>query len=349
VEDDLERGFWRRYARAAHTLDFAIVLINLVYAAATFSTGPNRVVLAALNASALVGITVAIVVVPEQKIANSPRRDLIFGFWCLSGPLLVAFGAYLDGGTTSPLAWLFPLSVMFTSAVHRPQIVVMAAFASLAAYFAVASASDDLAQRPALVLVHCGYLVALGYAGTVTAHFRSVDHDARVALTQRLSLLADRDGLTGLLNHRAFYDHLGRELAQAARSGEPVAVLLIDADHFKSVNDRHGHLVGDDVLKAVAGAIVAQTRAGDLCARIGGEEFCIALPRTDRDRALDVAERIRTAVEAIGEPAAVTVSIGVGMSHRPRDGVTALIEQADAALYAAKHNGRNRVCEPAAA
>jgi diguanylate cyclase (GGDEF)-like protein len=349
VEEDLERGFWRRYARAAHTLDFAIVLVNTAYVTATFSTGPNRGALLAINLAGLVGIVAAIVMVPEEKVANSPNRDLIFGVWCLAGPLLVAAAAYLDGGTSSPLAWLFPLSVMFTSAVHRPPIVVMAALASLASYFAVASARGDLTSRPALVFVQGGYLVALGYAGTLTAHFRWTDHDARVALNERLSSLADRDGLTGLLNHRAFYDHLGREIAQAARQDEPVAVLLIDADHFKSVNDRHGHLVGDDVLKAVAGVIVAETRAGDLCGRIGGEEFCVALPGASRDRALEIAERVRTAVEAITEPAAVTVSIGVGTAHRARNRVTALIEQADAALYTAKHNGRNCVRERAVA
>jgi diguanylate cyclase (GGDEF)-like protein len=349
VEEDLDRAFWQRHARAAHSLDLVIVVINTAYILATFTTGPHRPLLLTINLCGFAGIVSAIAMVPEQRIATSAHRDLIFGMWCVSGSLLITVAAWLDGGTNSPLAWLFPLSVMFTASVHRPRLVLWSAGTGLCGYLAVAIAHGAFESHPAMMFVQAGYLTALAYAAAVTAHFRWTDYDARVELTERLSSQADRDGLTGLLNHRAFHEHLEREVAQSERADSSLAVLLVDADHFKSVNDEHGHLVGDEVLKALASVLVRETRAGDLCARIGGEEFCVALPHTTRREALDVAERIRAAVATMGAPAAVTVSIGVRVAHPNAETVTALIEQADAALYEAKDRGRNRVCERAAA
>jgi diguanylate cyclase (GGDEF)-like protein len=352
VEEELDAGFWRRYARAAHTLNLVIVAIDLCYALATYSTGPNRLALVLINVAAFGGIVSAIAMVPEAKIAASPHRDVIFGSWCVAGPVLVAVAASLDGGVASPLAWLFPLAVMFTATVHRPPIVVLSAVASLTSYIVVGGVHGSLTAHPAMVAVQSGYLIALAYAGALTAHYRWTDYDTMVGITQWLSSLADRDGLTGLLNHRAFHEQLTREVAQAERDDEPLAVLVIDADHFKRVNDDHGHLVGDEVLKALAQAIVTETRAGDLCARVGGEEFCVALPRATRAEAHDVAERVRAAVAALDVAAPITVSIGVGVASGREGGATlptAVLQRADAALYEAKRNGRNQVCELAAA
>jgi diguanylate cyclase (GGDEF)-like protein len=349
VEEDLDGGLWRRYARHAHSLNLIVVVIDLVYFAATFSSGPNRLALVLISLAGLGGTISAFVSLPEERIAVSPHRALIFASWCISGSLLITVACWLDGGIGSPIAWLFPLSVMFTATVHRPSNVLMSAAAGLAGYLTVAGVHGTFTSHPATVVVCAAYLVALGYASAMTAHFRWLDHDARVALTERLSLLADHDGLTGLLNHRAFYEHLARELAQSARDGQPLAVLLIDADHFKAVNDEHGHLAGDEVLKALGQVIVAETRAGDLCARIGGEEFCIALPHATLDEALEVAERVRAAAAAMPAPASITVSVGVGVAAVNSGTLTALLEQADAALYKAKRTGRNRVCEPVAA
>jgi diguanylate cyclase (GGDEF)-like protein len=351
VEEGLDADFWRRYARAAHALNLVIVVIDLGYAAATWSTGPNRLALVLLNLAALGGVVSAIAMVPEAKIAASPHRNVIFGAWCVAGPLLVAVAASLDGGITSPLSWLFPLAVMFTAAVHRPPIVILSAAASLASYIVVAGIHGSLGARPATVVVQSGYLVALASAGALTAHYRWSDFDTQVEITRWFSSLADHDSLTGLLNHRAFHEQLAREVAQAARDGEPLAVLVVDADHFKKVNDEHGHLVGDEVLKALAATIVAETRAGDLCARVGGEEFCVALPRATRAEAHEVAERVRLAVAALDVVTPITVSIGVGVAHGTTDAPvsTAVLARADAALYEAKRNGRNQVCELAAA
>lgn len=157
------------------------------------------------------------------------------------------------------------------------------------------------------------------------------------------------DGLTGAQTKRYLVEALERELQHSQRSGTPVAVLMLDLDKFKSINDTHGHLAGDAVLVEFARRIRETLRSGDLLARYGGEEFTVLLARTDRDGALQTAERIRSAIAE--EPVAfegitipVTVSIGVAMAT-PFSAETTdnLLAEADERLYQAKRTGRNRV------
>ena len=158
------------------------------------------------------------------------------------------------------------------------------------------------------------------------------------------------DGLTGVFNRRHLDESLLREVRRSGRTGLPVALLLVDIDHFKSVNDRFGHLAGDECLRLVAAALrQSAARASDLVARYGGEEFALVLPGLAAGQALDVAERVRAAVEAIvfthgGQRVPVTVSVGVVAEVTPPSlGVDDLVARADAALYRAKETGRNRV------
>jgi len=162
---------------------------------------------------------------------------------------------------------------------------------------------------------------------------------------------ADHDHLTGAPTRRAFFEVAGRELARARRQAGSVGLLLIDADHFKRINDTHGHGVGDQVLRDLVQRIMGVIRKNDYCARLGGEEFAVLLPDTDLDAALVAAERLRAALDRSAEGAAAevpyTVSIGLAMLE-PGEDFDSLMLRADAALYAAKEAGRNRVvCAPA--
>lgn len=166
-----------------------------------------------------------------------------------------------------------------------------------------------------------------------------------------LERLAACDGLTGIANRRSFDEKLSQEWLRARRDKTPIALLMLDVDHFKLFNDYYGHQVGDDCLRHIAECLTAIVfRPGDLVARYGGEEFAIVLPAIDMDGAQRVAQRVRKAARRLAIPHAasgfglVTLSIGVSwgmpnqdVSHR------ALIQAADHALYQAKHDGRDRV------
>ncbi len=196
----------------------------------------------------------------------------------------------------------------------------------------------------AVTLLSCIAIVAL------TALFRR-ELLRRARAESALVHLAAADGLTGIANRRRFDAVLEREWQRATRTDQPLALLMIDVDHFKAFNDKHGHGLGDDLLIAIAATLTATARRpADLVARYGGEEFSVILPDTDLTGAAEIAERIRAAVEVtvVATPGdrllRATVSIGVavripGLGGTPAD----LLRAADTALYAAKGSGRNVV------
>jgi diguanylate cyclase (GGDEF)-like protein len=160
-----------------------------------------------------------------------------------------------------------------------------------------------------------------------------------------LEQLAITDGLTKIHNHRFFQDQLGREIKRSDRTSAPLALVLVDIDDFKALNDRYGHSAGDGVLERLAALLVGETRDQDLVARYGGEEFAVLAPGTDRAGALALAEKLRiTASESFfdvaGSRIAITVSVGVAVYHGDRE---AFFHEADRALYAAKGAGKDCV------
>jgi diguanylate cyclase (GGDEF)-like protein len=167
-------------------------------------------------------------------------------------------------------------------------------------------------------------------------------------LQRELHLLARLDPLTGVNNRLALTEAAGRLMRGAARRGKPVGVLLLDADHFKGVNDRFGHAVGDKALRELVSNIRAKLRANDVIGRIGGEEFVVLVPDTTLQDALALAERIRATVECTpllvdGQTLQLTTSIGATVAALDEGDFAAVLRRADAALYAAKRAGRNQV------
>jgi diguanylate cyclase (GGDEF)-like protein/PAS domain S-box-containing protein len=159
--------------------------------------------------------------------------------------------------------------------------------------------------------------------------------------------LATTDALTGALNRRRLFEVAAEELERATRYERPLALAMLDIDHFKHVNDRFGHLVGDQALKLVVEAVRSVLRRQDYVCRFGGEELAVLLPETRLDSAQQVIERMRKAVQSIGllhEGTAVPLTLSAGVvEHRPGEGFTRLLRRADEALYEAKSTGRNRV------
>lgn len=162
----------------------------------------------------------------------------------------------------------------------------------------------------------------------------------RARMIRKLRELSVTDELTGLANRRRLTQLLDEEVRRSARTGHMFAVLMIDLDHFKLVNDRFGHQTGDRVLKQCATALRQSVRTTDLVGRYGGEEFCVVLPETSAAGAHRVAEKLREAVGVLPDPVP-TISVGLAL-WEPRSSVDDLLRRADQALYKAKEAGRNR-------
>lgn len=161
--------------------------------------------------------------------------------------------------------------------------------------------------------------------------------------------LATHDPLTELCNRRHFIELADKEIPRALRHARPLALCIVDVDLFKPVNDRHGHIEGDEVLRRIGRVLRQHARHDDVAARIGGEEFAVLLPECTLETACQWAERLREAVAQTpfapgGQPCRITVSIGVAALAAERASRPALMAAADAALYRAKDGGRNRVC-----
>jgi len=290
-------------------------------------------------------------------LANRRGRSTL-GMWLLTVEVIAhAVLAVLTLGWASGFQYyLIPLIpfVMFNDRLARRTVAWISAgvFAALIALRAVApdvAAAGDVAGPLAVVLRYANLAIPLLALALVSFYFRTASTSAE----RRMESMALTDPLTGLLNRRSMEQRL-REAAHAfARSGRPFSVVMADVDHFKRVNDVHGHAAGDRVLRSVAALFGEGLRGHDAVARWGGEEFLVLLPETEAAAASEVAERLRAAAEAglataagIGGGAGerVTMTFGVAVFERGMRVVDCL-NRADEALYAGKERGRNRVVQ----
>ena len=207
-----------------------------------------------------------------------------------------------------------------------------------------------LASWQAFTAIVAGSLVlalALLAATTIYA-LRSASRTFMLQL--ELERLAQTDSLTGLANRRYFLEQSEREVSRTARYGGAIGVLMLDIDHFKEINDTYGHGVGDAVLKHLAELFKLELRDLDIVGRLGGEEFAIALPQTDSEQSMEVAERLLKSVRETkislqrAFPLKMTISIGIACQTGAGNDIKTLLRQADQALYEAKRNGRDRAC-----
>lgn len=268
-------------------------------------------------------------VMPAQLVLLNGEQPLQQLYAAGARPLLGAPTAahrfLLEGQASTPA------SVACLPLVHRGAFIGSLNLLSRdSARFAAGSSTDFLERLAALVAVCLDSALA----------------------TERLKLAGLTDGLTGVHNRRYFESRCLEEVQAARRSKLPLVCLLLDVDHFKRINDSHGHPAGDVVLRYVARLIRAQLRGSDVVARYGGEEFVVLLPATPPTAALDTAERIRRVIAAqtmpvqLAEPLRITVSLGLATLAAGEDPVAqaaSLVKRADQALYAAKQGGRNRV------
>lgn len=205
-----------------------------------------------------------------------------------------------------------------------------------------------------LVVINANFFLGFMCLISGVLAYLNEKRDRRVFhLEQDLEFLANIDSLSGAFNRRHFEEAAGEEIVRAQRLNHALSLLMMDADHFKRINDAYGHAVGDATIRAIANASRMVFRSSDLLARMGGEEFAVLLPEADLEAARLAAERLQTALRLVAIPTdgaknltqnvvTLTLSIGVA-SLQPDDNLDSLLQRADAALYDAKNQGRNRV------
>ena len=277
----------------------------------------------------------AALTVPAVMDAATPVR---------AGVMSAAMAALLLPATAMALrrGWRGELSFRVVALMLLLASVALWLRVAYAAWWASAgegSAGDAAFWSSAIFMLAFMAVLAAGF-GFVLAGFER--------MASQMRELASIDGLTGAVNHNTAVSLLAHSLERGRREGQPVSFVMLDLDHFKRVNDRHGHVVGDAVLRAVAACARARLRGSDVLGRLGGEEFGLVLPATGVVGARHLAEQVRLAVEALelkgdgGHALRVTLSSGVAEAAR-EDTPETLMHLADKALYQAKQKGRNRV------
>jgi len=280
---------------------------------------------------------IAGVAVPMQLIANDAGIAILFGGLVLgillAGVTIIAFQLQPPAGS-------------------RARGMVITSFAVAAAVLAMKAIGAVFVADPLSMLLRPSGFAAVGaltvFAAAIasTIAFLLLQKERAESEAQRLATI---DPLTGAYNRRTFHEIAEREMARARRGGQPLSIVMLDIDHFRAVNDKHGHKVGDEVLAKFADVVRSALRKEDMVVRYGGEEFVVLLPEVPGPGAVVVAGRIRRAVaaasiEAGGQSFPITVSLGVAarLDEGP-ESIDELLERADNALQLAKERGRNRV------
>ena len=283
-------------------------------------------------------------------IPTNDLRGHLFTSSIIFGSQFLMLSAVLYGDRTSRTGYAWRL--LFISTTIMLPIMVLRGLAAHFGHIEFAGVRSPFMPNPIQLAAYISVMgtITLGSLGFILMTKERADRE--------IQHLALTDPLTRTLNRRAFMDQAAQELSFSRRHELPLALIMLDVDHFKRINDRYGHLVGDDVLIELTRLLTSRLRKQDVFGRYGGEEFCILLPGTDGAGALAVAESLRLAVESAVFAAAcggVSVTISLGASTfsdaemDPESSLTRLFGDADAALYQAKRGGRNRtsVSQPA--
>ncbi|MBM7804761.1 diguanylate cyclase (GGDEF)-like protein [Geodermatophilus bullaregiensis] len=336
AQDEERVTFWRRHTIGGVVL--CVVLPAIVALRTWISPDvPNTEWILPIAAAVAIPAPL-LLLVPVERLVRHPRGRLFYDTWEAAGIALVIVLCLLDGGTSSPYV-LFLFVLLAHAALAYPPIGVGLAGTTIVAGYLTMGLVDGSLRPSDLFVGVLALTVATGTCAFASAnHVRAYERTA--AYAQEIATLARRDGLTGTLNHRAFHERLQAEVRRAA-ADNPVSLLIVDVDSFKTVNDTFGHPAGDGVLQMVGASLTGLTRPGDSAGRLGGDEFALLLPGTALPEATAVAERLRERVRTTAADFGATVSVGVATATSPD--VTALHAAADAAAYRAKRGGRDRV------
>jgi diguanylate cyclase (GGDEF)-like protein len=294
-------------------------------------------------------------------MARSGRQPpvLVFIFVSL---VLIDLMYFTNGASTGVMVWIFPVVLVFSIMLLRgwPRFLLVLLYTVNLPFLFLTEAFepewvipypsdwarllDQLISVP-LVTLMTGFLVLAMTRALDDERRRSAAQESRLEdLVRETGHLALTDGLTGLLNQRALRERLRGEMAAAVRHGHPLSLIIIDLDHFKSINDRFGHQAGDEAICRAASCIKDSLRLEDIVGRYGGEEFMVILPHIDAEGAFALAEKIRQNIQSAECKGPTPFTLSAGAAERQDESEEeSLFRRADRALYRAKHLGRNRV------
>jgi diguanylate cyclase (GGDEF)-like protein len=299
-----------------------------------------------VGVATLIGTTMLVATwLQEQMVRRGHYRSWMPVVHMNVALTLLTIWVGFSGGVHSPFIWIFALVCAMYGMLQGLRWALITA--TLSCLYLLAGA--ELAVGWGLYLRDAGGdpVPARSFLASYAAMFYLAAVVSALGRQQlrEISRLAYTDGLTGLGNRRALKQALERDLARSARMGRPVGVLLIELDGFKEVNDRLGHLQGDEILRRVGVALRVTCRGTDSLIRFGGDEFVVVLPDSRTDEAMIAAERIRIAITAIDLPDRIPLTASIGLSTYPDDALTApeLLDAADRAMYQVKARGGNRI------
>ena len=339
---------------AALLMVFCLVVMNSVAAAGLASTSEVRV-WTACSVLGLIAVYAAIRSGWSRRFKDPALTlaQILYAITCCVAAFVIAGPAR---GVTLPILAIILMFGIFGLTTRQMLGVLVYSLVAFGVASGVVAARDEPDYPPVVAAAYVGMVVVVLLSSTFLTtrvqstreHLRRQKAELAQALEQ-IRQLATHDDLTGLLNRRAMLDRMQLEQRRSLRSGSPLLIAQLDIDHFKAVNDTHGHAAGDLVLQSFADTVRRNVRDTDVLARWGGEEFVLLLCDTPASDAVTLMERLRQAVQAMqvpvaqgGQPITVTVSIGLAR-HTPADPLAGTLERADRALYAAKAGGRNRV------
>ena len=339
---------------AALLMVFCLVVMNAVAAAGL----ANAVHVRVWTVCSVLGLIVVYAAIRSgwSRRFKDPALTLaqiLYAITCCAAAFVIAGPAR---GVTLPILAIILMFGIFGLTTRQMLGVLVYSLVAFGVASGVVAARDEPDYPTVVAAAYVGMVVVVLLSSTFLTtrvqstreHLRRQKAELARALEQ-IRQLATHDDLTGLLNRRAMLDRMQLEQRRSLRSGSPLLIAQLDIDHFKAVNDTHGHAAGDLVLQSFADTVRRNVRDTDVLARWGGEEFVLLLCDTPAADAVALMERLRQAVQAMqvpvaqgGQPITVTVSIGLAR-HTPADPLAGTLERADQALYAAKAGGRNRV------
>lgn len=334
-------GLWLRHAAVGLLTTWVTAGFVLGYAQRPGAV-PDRAVLTALAVTGLVG-SAGFWFAAREGVRR--RRQLpVFALWSLTSMSLVLVGVHVDGGYQSPLQPVLFVVLVFPAFAYPWRYVLGLGLFELTGVGLVLSEDGSAgAAQKAFLLVGLG--LTLGMV-SFAAYNRGRQEVALDQLRVRLEEQAVEDPLTGCLNRRGFDRALAAEAARGSRYAFPWALLMLDIDRLKALNDSAGHAAGDAAIQRVAHAMRDVARRTDVVARLGGDEFAMLLPETTLTEGRRLAERLRRRLNLVGDGLPVTVSLGLAESTAAGPGdAEGVLRAADAALYQAKLSGRDRLAE----